>query len=152
MAPEATSQQKTRQPPRRRAEDAACSKPGVHVSESPGRFCSCDKAANRGVVWVAWGGQVGWGLCVLRYVVKKQRAPNSKTSPNPPTKIGEEWKRPFFLWMVSFERMLKEKQMFSLILQDSLMKGNPGDTEKLVDDRSRLKNASWSKRFLPSTL
>lgn len=23
--------------------DAACSKPGVHVSESPGRFCSCDK-------------------------------------------------------------------------------------------------------------
>ena len=103
----------------RRAEDAACSKPGVHVSESPGRFCSCDKApfgwcGLRGARWV--------GVVCVCYVVKKTTAPNSKTSPNPPTKTGSHfffggeggvlgwfW-RPFFFWMVSFWKDLEGKK------------------------------------------
>ena len=102
------------------------------------------------------GGPGGLGLCVLRYVVKKQRL----QTPSPPTNknrvplfLGGFWvgKRSFFFWMPSFERMLKEKKML-IDSEDCLMKGNPGDTEKLVDDRLRFfMNASWIKRW-PSTL
>ena len=105
-------------PQRRRAEDAACSKPGVHVSESPGRFCSCDKAPNRDCV--GCGGPCGLGLCVLRYVVKTT-APNS---PVPPNKnrvpvfflgggegFGVGFGGRFYVGWWVFERMLKEKKM-----------------------------------------
>ena len=101
----------------RRAQDAACSKPGVHVSESPGRFCSCDKAP------FGWCGVLGGpgGLGVVCHVTlrcEKATAPNSQS---PPTKTGSHFfggggggwggfgGRFYVGWWV-FERMLKEKK------------------------------------------